>query len=141
MYPRCVCMFCTVCYQKCQIELLEIGNIYICLWWLQGKERKLVVNCYVQPYCNMLLKFQSCIQKRPLAPQISIFIDSQLDPSLLHLLGISFQFGVESLKFRFSIIQYVYYMNHAEANDLPLLKNLLFSFHNQLRQKLQSWQP
>ena len=30
-------------------------------------------------------------------------------------------------------------MNHAEANDLPLLKNLLFSFHNQLRQKLQSW--
>ena len=86
----------------------------------------------------MLLKFQSCIQKRPLAPQISIFIDSQLDPSLLHLLGISFQFGVESLKFRFSIIQYVYYMNHAEANDLPLL-NLLFSFHNQLRQKLQSW--
>ena len=86
----------------------------------------------------MLLKFQSCIQKRPLAPQISI-IDSQLDPSLLHLLGISFQFGVESLKFCFSIIQYVYYMNHAEANDLPLLKNLLFSFHNQLRQKLQSW--
>lgn len=29
MSPRCVCMFCTVCYQKCQIELLEIGNIYI----------------------------------------------------------------------------------------------------------------
>ena len=86
----------------------------------------------------MLFKFQSCIQKRPLAPQISI-IDSQLDPSLLHLLGISFQFGVESLKFCFSIIQYVYYMNHAEANDLRLLKNLLFSFHNQLRQKLQSW--
>ena len=47
MYPRRVCMFCSVCYQKCQIELLEIGNIYICLWWLQGKERKLVVNCYV----------------------------------------------------------------------------------------------
>ena len=29
MSPRCVCMFCTVCYQKCQIELLEIGNIYM----------------------------------------------------------------------------------------------------------------